>query len=88
MMAGEVVRDLGLGDTSRDLMIEIELASGEFGRELEWTERIEAGDEDPESRHTTSGESRDPEPLLIVFSCADFAGDGALLCACVAEFLT
>ena len=86
MMAGEDVRDLGIGDTSRDLMIEMELASGEFGRELECTERMEAGDEDPESRHTTSGESRDREPLLRALTCAGFVGDTACFCACV--FLT
>ena len=86
LTAGEVVRDLGIGDTSRDLMIEMELASGEFGRELECTERMEAGDEDPESRHTTSGESRDREPLLRALTCAGFVGDTACLCACV--FLT
>ena len=81
MMAGEDVRDLGIGDTSRDLMIEMELASGELGRELtECTERIEACDEVSESRHTTSGESRDPEPLLRALTCAGLAGDRGAAC--------
>ena len=72
--AGEAVRDLCGETVSRDLMIEMELASGELGRELEWTERMEAGDEVPESRTTTSGESRSPEPLLRVFTLAE-SGD-------------
>ncbi len=89
MTAGEVVRDLGIGDTSLDLMIEMELASGEFGRELECTERMGAGDEDPESRHTTSGESRAREPLVRALICGGLVGDtgaGCGFCACV--FLT
>ena len=86
MTAGEDVRDLGIGDTSLDLMIEMELASGEFGRELECTERMEAGDEDPESRHTTSGESREREPLLRALICDGLVGDMGAACFCI--FLT
>lgn len=89
MTAGEVVRDLGIGDTSLDLMIEMEHASGEFGRELECTERMEAGDEDPESRHTTSGESRDREPLLRALICGGLVGDTGAACGfCACVFLT
>ena len=66
--AGEVVRDR-CGDTSLLLlgMIEIELALGEFGLELEWTDWTEAGDEDPEEIQT--GDSRDPEPLFTLSTC-------------------
>lgn len=89
MTAGEDVRDLGIGDTSLDLMIEMELASGEFGRELECTERMEAGDEDPESRQTTSGESRDREPLLRALICDGLVGDMGAACGfCACIFLT
>ena len=88
MTAGEDVRDLGIGDTSLDLMIEMELASGEFGRELECTERMEAGDEDPESRQTTSGESRDREPLLRALICDGLVGDMGAACFCACIFLT
>lgn len=76
--AGEVVRDR-CGDTSRLLgIIEIELALGEFGLEFEWTDWTEDGDDDPEE--ITTGDSRDPEPLLTTArSCGGgggLAGEG------------
>ena len=76
--AGEVVRDR-CGETSRLLgIIEIELALGEFGLEFEWTDWTEDGDDDPDE--ITTGDSRDPEPLLTTArSCGGgggLAGEG------------
>ena len=61
------------GDTSRLLgIIEIELALGEFGLEFEWTDWTEDGDDDPEE--ITTGDSRDPEPLLTTASTCGGGG--------------
>ena len=69
--AGEVVRDR-CGDTSLLLlgMIEIELALGEFGLELEWTDWTEAGDSSSSSsEEIQAGDARDPEPLFTLSTC-------------------
>ena len=60
-------------------MIEIDpAADGEFGREFECTETIETGEELPED--TTTGESREPEPLLTVtMGGVGLAGEGGTL---------
>ena len=68
--AGEVVRDR-CGDTSLLLlgMIEIELALGEFGLELEWTDWTEASSSSEEPEEIQTGDSRDPEPLFTLSTC-------------------
>ena len=49
-----------------------DVAEGEQGREISWTDWIEIGEEDPEE--ITTGESREPEPGKAL----DTAGDGTL----------
>ena len=49
-----------------------DVAEGEQGREISWTDWIEIGEEDPEE--ITTGDSREPEPGKAL----DTAGDGTL----------